>query len=439
MGFLGRLLGGDPQRDLERARAALNKDDLPRALELAQRAVEKGAPEVQAEAGMLVTRARETLIAHAFDKASQAEASGFLEDAEEWLSSALPHAEDGRRSEIEKRLGSVRERLAERERLDEVASLEHELGVGGEVETDGEEGSYEVGLDDHFQALTGMLRDDVADRYDAQPAPFRQAVVGLSEGRADEAVTVLESLLAPEPDDPVLRLERGRVRLVAGDPSSAVDDFEIAWRTFGDAPLDVAGAFSVPSLWAEASLAAGHAKPVIERLTSLAEPSEGREDLVALYGQALLLDSRLEEAKSYLLEVLPRMPGVRELPLLLAQSLVALGDRRSAVDCLESAIAPSCVSGNCAKPPLHRPSVRALIGLYLENGAAPDRVRELLGHLARAQQGQLGKADQALLARFYEQQGDTESAARVRAEAERLADRPESEALPGPSGGKAVL
>ena len=213
------------------------------------------------------------------------------------------------------------------------------------------------------------------------------------------------------PEDPVVRLERGRARLLSGDAAAARSDFAEAWETFGETLLDtIASLSSVPALWAEASLAAGHASEVAERLEPLASPATGDAELCRLYATALLGTGRLDRAVAHLEAVLSRLPGDPELNLLLAQALASAGDTERAIAGLELAVAPSCAGGGCSRPAAHLPSFRLLARLHLEHGEDPERARELMALVANAQQGHLESQDLEILAAYYEATGDSAAA-----------------------------
>lgn len=107
---------------------------------------------------------------------------------------------------------------------------------------------------------------------------------------------------------------------------------------------------------------------------------------------------------------------------LLAHVLNRLGERAAAIDCLEMAIAPSCTSGGCAKPPKHLPSLRALAALYLDEGGHTERVAELMRWVSRDLGGRLTREDFALVAKVHEQDGEPEAAQRALTEGRRLAE-----------------
>ena len=415
MGFLKRLFSGDPQRDLERAETLLEGGESEKALELARKARARVPATDRDRADALVEKVRGAVATMAIEKASLAESSEYFEDAVEWLDVALEHVGDeARRGQLETLRASLLERAREaREEAWEPQESE------SEPQTELDPGA-------HYQALTDMLVEEVAERYEAQLPPFRLAYVALNEGRVAEAHSTFEAL-EPSADEAVFRLERGRCRLAIGDADGALSDLEAVWPSFGDQPLDLAGELSVPGLWAEAMLALDRPAGVIERLGPLADPIAAAP-VAERYGQALLEAEHFDEARTFLAAAAAGN-GARPLfPYLLAKALASLGERSSAIDCLETAIAPSCVTG-CAPKARHIPSFRALASLYLDEETEPDRVRQLMTLVAQTLGGRLAGTDHLLLARYYDQIGDAEAAGHARDHARELEAAAESGTL----------
>ncbi len=420
MSFFKKMFAGDPLRDLERAEALFDDGDAERALELARRAGSRATPADQQRALDLAERARKSLVAGALEKASLAEASEYFEDAAEWLGLALEHAGDeGRKRELEALQKSMLDRAREAEAEPWELPPEPEL----EPSTDLDPGA-------HYQALIDMLVEDVAERYETRPVAFRSAYVALNEGLAAEALPAFEVLAEAGGEDPVIRFERGRCRLAVGDAEGAREDFEAAWPAFGDQLLDLTGELSVPGLWAEAMLALGRPEPVIERLADLADPVEAAA-IAERYGQALLAAERFDDARTFLAGASARNSARSLFPYQLARALEQLGQRPAAIDCLETAIAPSC-AGGCGPARMHLPSFRALVALYLEEGGHAERVHELMTRVARALGGRLSSTDHTLLARYYDELGDDEAAEHARDHARQLQDEAAGEAVPAP-------
>jgi tetratricopeptide (TPR) repeat protein len=399
-------------KELDRADDLLARDLPVAALEIAERAAAKAEEVLRPRAARLVSQARQALLSSVLAKVAAAEAVGDLEDAADWLLSAIerePSAE--RRSELEAR----RQALLSAPRLEGAS-----VGVTEAVTVRADDGAQEVDVTFQYETLVSMLSDEIRPLYTERAEGFQQAVVDLNTGRTEEALEVLERLAANAADDAVLRLELGRARLLAGEPALACEDFAEAWTALGDEPLDVGGAQFVAALWAEAALAADEAAAVVARLAPLATPDRGHPELCRLYAIALLTAERREEALEYLEAVTLMWPQNAELDLLMAQALAASGQRERAIAGLEQAVAASCGAGGCATPAAHLPSFRLLARLHLLQGN-PERTRELIARVAGAQHGALGAEDHAILADYYRSIGDLESASAAAAEAERLA------------------
>lgn len=447
MGLLDKLFGKkDPAADLDAAEAALERGDGVRALELARRAGRGAAGELATRARETAERARETIIASALATAAEREEAELHDEAADWLEIALDHVtDDAERHRLEARREALLD-LHEAAQRPATPVRERDPGASDRDDPDAPE-TAELELDEHYELLVDMLRPDVAARYRDRSESFRRACVALSESATDVALPLFDAELETAPDDAVARLERGRCHLLAGDAEAARVDLEAAWEELGDEPLDDGGALSVPELWAQALHALERPAEIAERLEPLVESTDDRPDLAEHYAAALLALGRDADAESFLDLAARRYPGRSAFPLLFA-GLLARQDRRDdAIDLLEAAVAPSCATGNCAKPPLHPPSLRALAELHL--GSSPprlDRVGTLLSLLARARRGRLTAADQLVVARYRDATGDTEGAAEARAEAARLAEREaagETFAAPGAAprlgGGESVL
>lgn len=292
MGLFDKLFRKDPAAEVRRAEELLAAGRAYDALHAARRAEEAAAgPDgdaVRLRAREVEGTAREVLVASALEEADRAEADEDYDDAAEWVASALERLTAGGATpplaaELRRRHQGLRARAREAARQPLLLRREEE-DEGGEPA-----GPDPLDLETRFGTLVGTLDEEVADRhYLHRPIPFQQAYVDLNEGRLEEARAALDALAAAEPDDAVVRLERGRARLLAGDPAGAREDFEAAWPALGDAPLDASGELSVPALWAGAALAAGEPEAVAERLAELAAPDGEDPQLLALRAQALL-------------------------------------------------------------------------------------------------------------------------------------------------------
>lgn len=322
MGLFDRLFRKDPRAELARAEELLADGRAYDAFHAARRAAEVAAAGPEGDTVRLRAReveglAREVLVASALEEADRSEAEEDYDDAAEWVASALERltadAEESTREEpplakeLRKRLRGLRARAREVARQPSLLRR-HEGQAEAEEEPAGPD---PLDLETHFGTLVGTLDEELADRhYLHRPIPFQQAYVDLNEGRLEEALAAFDALAAAEPDDPAVRLERGRCRLLTGDAAGAREDFEAAWSTLGDRPLDATGELSVPALWAEAALAAGEPEAAADRLADLAGPDADDPVLLALRARALLetgAPASLEEGR----EVLARLFQLR--------------------------------------------------------------------------------------------------------------------------------
>lgn len=407
----------DPQQLLDQAERLIQQGEPERALRQAQDVLGNGSPALSGRAESLVRQAREAIVEAALQKAERAEESGYIDDAAEWILSVMEHVEnDEQRRELQERADQFKEQ-AEKETQEKLLSeLATSARPGGPATP--------ADLDHQYEALIGMLDDDVESHYKNRPVIFKRAYVWLNEGSAEEAWEALEGLTAADPGDPVLRLERGRCRLMLAEPELALEDFEAVWETFGDEPLDVAATISVPTLWAEAMLALKRPAELVERLAAVSDPAEGDIGLCHRYALALVAAEDHQGAETYIQNAREHFPKDPEFPHLLAGLFQAAGRSVDAIDTLEEQIRPACTGPNCSRHPLYIPSVRSLAGLYLDENRNIERARELV-ELIAVRQGTLRGEDFLLLAEYHERSGDPEAAAEATAEAKRLKEEGE--------------
>ncbi len=435
MGLFDRLFTPDPHRTLERAKKLLDRGEATEALRLARRAAAADALTYRSRAEEVIRRAQEILVDAALARAALAEESEYFEDAAEWIRTALEHVEDeGRRQELEERAAAFLERVAEAEKVQKRFVLPEPDSPDEAAEGPVAYVEPELDPDAHYEALVGMLDEDVAERYEERPEPFRRAFLQLNQGQPRGALPALDELVGKHPEDPVYRLERGHCRLLVGEFEGACEDLEAVWEAFGDEPLDQGRTYSVPGFWAEAMLGRGKPAELLERLNEVAVPPECDHGLCYQYAVGLMAVERFEEARGYLLGVMSHFIQVPDFPHLLALALYKLGQTQAAIDTLERAIAPSCAAGSCRRPAMHLPSFRDLTWFYLVEGRELDRVRRLLSMIAQALGGQLQREDHLLLVKYHELTGDEEAAREAADELRRL----EEAARPTPAKPTAV-
>lgn len=424
MGFLNKLFGGNPQKDLDKAESLLAQGRPDRARELAARAGNSDDPELRAKSEEIFERARGMLVTRALEMAQAAEESEFWQDAMEWLDRALDQVTDpAERARLEAKKASLDARWEAAEAAEEEAAAPAPAPHADEMP--------EMETDHRFIALVDMLDDGVGRRYLAQGEDFRLAYLDLYDDKIDDALEVLDRLVAEQPQDPVLRFERGRGRLFQGDAAGAREDFEVASEEWSDIYLDRAGTLSVDGEWSEAMLRLNDPEPVLERLRVPAQPGTGQPELTLLYARALVMADRQDEAEPFLLKAMETFPSRPDFALILAQLLIAGERRHDAIGCLEVAIAPSCAGGSCGKPPRHVPSFRMLAALYLAEAqdtadakkeeAHLNRVESLLTLIREVFGGGMGKEDLLLQAELLRLRNDEEGAEAALAAAEAMA------------------
>jgi len=420
MGLFDGLFRKDPARELDRAERMLDDGRPYPALQIVQRVREQGLfPERVAE---LDRRCHDALGEAALAEADFMETEGDFGEAAEWVRSAIRQLgeEHERVPELRSRLKTLSKHAEEAKRTRSFESL---LWYGEETAPAGPD---PLATEMRFGSLVGTFRDEVADLYLSRSLAFQQAHVDLNEGRLNEARAAYDRLVVADPDDPILRLERGRCRLMAGDPVGAREDLEAAWPALGDEPLDHQEKLSVPILWAEACLEMDDAEAVIQGLTDLAGFADSTEpanpDTAAIFGRALLEAGRAADAVDYLGGVVEGFGLQTEATWMFADALVQNGELDRAIEVLERKIEPSCATGQCSKPPLDSVAAATLARLYLdrtpEGELPPERVGDLLNMIAHAQ-GRLTPDGLKQLARLQRMSGLDEEAEKTEAELRR--------------------
>jgi tetratricopeptide (TPR) repeat protein len=430
MGFLDRMLGRKPDvelaRVLDRAEALLDAGRAYDALLLVRRADEGAerlgpseATALRVRARELEVRAREVLIGSALAEADRAEAEEDYDEAADWVSAALENVariDDltaaARRAEDDGRPAALRRRRKDLQRRGRDAARQPSLLR--RFEDDERPGPDPLGTEQAFGALVGILHEEVADLYLHRPLPFQKAYIDLNEGRAEASLAAFEGLVLEEPDDAVIRFERGRARLLSGDFAGAREDFEAVWDELGDDSLDYEGELSVPLLWSHATVETGDLATVADRLEPLADPATGDPTLVAMRAYAVREqrgDARIAEARE-LLEEAVRHQDHKLLPKVLAETYLVQGERELAMARLEAIVAPACSSGRCDSGRLDVEAARLLVDLYLEErdaaaaGSSPgrsaslERPAEILGAIAVTVGDLSGAVDRELVARY---------------------------------------
>ncbi|MEM7247454.1 MAG: DUF6381 family protein [Acidobacteriota bacterium] len=397
MGFLKRFFSKDPETLLDKATQAVERGEAVQALSILADLPDDLDGGLAGRAKDLEGSAHDHLSRAAVESSEAYESEGWLDRAAEELDLAIEHCRDE----------AARERLTEKARQLQEA-IEAESAASGNT-AGGDSG---LNADESYSVLVAMLREDVAERYADRSSDFRKAYVDFNEGRTEEALEVFDRLVEDAPDDAVSRFERGHCLLALGKPEEARPDLEAAWELFGDESLDVSGSLSVPLLWADAMLELREHQAVVDRLQDLADPRNGNPALSMRLAVARIELEQLDEANEHLGACCVVFPSEPAFSHLHASLLRTAGETGHAIEVLERAVAPSCASGSCAKPPLHLPSLRLLTSLHLDADDGTSRAWELMQFVAAARQGQLESVDHYLLARLQRADGDEEAFAR---------------------------
>jgi len=214
MGIFDRLWKKDENEELRRAKSLLAEGEAERALKLARRLLKQGGP-LSAEIQDLIDKAENHLAEECLAAAAHSESQGSFSDAADWIMAALTFVHDPVRIE------------ALQQRADDLRG-KGDKDTGPDFAPAPMEQESETDLDPetHFYTLTGMLREDISERYERLPEPFRQAFILANTGRLAEARDLFDQMVADNPTDPVIRFERARCALLQEHAEQARQDIE---------------------------------------------------------------------------------------------------------------------------------------------------------------------------------------------------------------------
>jgi len=422
MGFLRSVLGKDWGAELDRAEALLEAGDAVQALEIARRARKKGAalaPRAAKLAAVAMDGVRDLAIANS----ATAEAKGDLQDAIEWLDSAVLHeSDDAARSEFALKIQQLRDRI-DGLGVDEsvsVGEIEQQIESADDLEMGIDEAGVGLDLQTSYEMLVDTVAEPLQSEYRSRAPEFQQALIDLNEGRAAAALEVLDPLAQESPDDGVLRLETGRARWFLGDGEGALADLDAAWSQLGDQGLDSVDRTTVSLLWAELAFELNRDAEVVERLRRLADlEGESRVGDCYFFARALVDTESYEEAEPYLRSAMGRLPNSHEFKFLLTEVLRELDREPEAVELLEEIVSVGCLVG-CSRDQIFPPAFWSLAGIYARTSGQLERSRELLVMGTNFQSGQLKASNYSVMESYFEASGDRDSARRCAQEADRL-------------------
>jgi tetratricopeptide (TPR) repeat protein len=400
MSFFGRLLGQDPEQLVQKGERALADGHPAAAMDLFQRAVERGVTD-----GDLAQRARQgaTQAASALVQLNVAEArlsleAGDPEGAQGHLDTALQlSTDDGQREAIAALQLQVDEAVSG---ADEPQRLFTDVGA---VDVEDEPPEIE------WRRLLDTLDEDWAEDYDSRGTPFRDAVLTLNDGRPEEAVEALAALIDAQPDDPVLRFERGRALMVLERYADALEDLTFARKEIGFEPLDHVGSVQIGALEIEALLALG--RPGEARaLAQEAIDDQGEQvNLLFVRGQAERALEQYDAMEQTFSAVTRLSPRLVEAAQMLAEARLRRGELREAAQALEDGIKRHCGTGTCQLRPMSVEAGRLLARVYLDLEEKPAKVEDLLLQVRGTLEGDVQWVDHLLWARLHHRRGDLEA------------------------------
>ncbi len=400
MSLFSRLLGQDPERLVHRGERALEEGQPATALDLFERAVERAAAD-----GPLVERAREgreraarELVRLNLDEAALSLDAGEIEAAFSHLQTARDLCTD------EEQLASIEEL---RSRADELASGQEEpqrlFTDVGAVDVEDEP------PDIAWRRLLDTMDEDWAEDYDSRGEPFRDAVLALHDGDADGAAEALGALIEADPEDPVLRFERGRALMVQERYADALEDLSYARREIGFEPLDRVGNVQIGALEIEALLAVGRPEEARVLAQEAMDDQGELPNLLFLRGQAERALERFDDMERTFAALTRLSPRMVEAAQMLAEARLRRGALREAAQALEDGIKRHCGTGTCQLRPMSVEAGRLLARVYLDLEEKPARVEDLLLQVRGTLEGEVQWVDHLLWARLHHRRGDRQA------------------------------
>ncbi len=397
MSLFKRLFGADPASQLAKGERALTSQQPAAALDHFQRAEEAAAGDAD-----ILARAREG--------AQQATAGLVdlnLQEAEYCLDAedpdtAMSHLEtalglaasDDQRKRVEHRMELMKDTLRAANQPQSLFSDEGAIPESDDLP--------EI----QWERLLATLVEDWAEDYAERGIEFRDAVLALNNMQPDVAKTLLTELIEEDPEDPVLRFERGRAYLALEAFAEAADDLAFAREEIGFEPLDNAGLVQVGLLEADALISLKRPKEARELLDRAIEELGDDLSLLFLRGRvelALAEHDRVEETFGRILLISPRLV---DAAVLLAQSRLTREDTDGAIEVLEQGIKKHCATGTCHMQQLSVPAGRLLARCYLDKGESLDRAEDLLHQVRASNEGHQEWEDHLLWGRLHKARGD---------------------------------
>jgi tetratricopeptide (TPR) repeat protein len=202
------------------------------------------------------------------------------------------------------------------------------------------EAGDEVGEDELYEVLSGTWEDEQLDEYEAYGDAIRPIILGLHEGKGEEALAAIDALLAAAAEPCYLHFERGRALLLVGRKEEAAQ----ALRKFlellepDEAPRVRAGAHdALARIAIDAGDDAAAEKELHLCVDALPDDVEPLVLLARFLRKRDRKDEALEAAEQAVEKmgtIRPHLPAMRELGL----ALSAKGDDDQAIEVLEGAV-----------------------------------------------------------------------------------------------------
>lgn len=368
MGFLGRLLGTDPETKLAKARKFIDQGEFHEA-----RWMLEGLD--HSETPALMAAAMAGLVEANLEEGRARYSSGDPEGAEEHLALARSFGASAEQLRAARRLG--REAMPKPKPL-RTAAAEGPVG------------------DDPIWSLPP---DDPRLRYalmvETYPAPLRERLTALGQSFAAAALLTdngqpeqaFKALLEHTNRDDVARYERARAAIAAGELPAAASELLRFSEAFGHHTI---GSNHTIIMLVQTLISLGRAEEALGHVLScLSASAESSEQVMLRSAEAQLLFvlERDEEADTKATALLRDASRDMSLVKLLSRIRQRRGLRVSAMAVLEDGLNRCCSApGKCGSQPLDLEAVRMLAALYLEDQIEPKRVAELMRDLQKHRQ-----------------------------------------------------
>ena len=206
---------------------------------------------------------------------------------------------------------------------------------------------------------------------------YATGLLALEDGKAEEA---LQTLLAMDSKQPLVRYERARAAYSLGDANAAKKEIESFAKLAGGHHM--MGSRHSGVFLAQLMAETGEPQQAINKLLELRKnaPKLGS----SLLAQLLFMTKAYKEAEIVLGNLILDHPRQSAFYKLLAMVRVEGGFRVEAMSALEQALqATHCAPGSCGYQPPDPEVKRMLATLYFEDGIELDRARELIGEIPK--------------------------------------------------------